>query len=90
MSDDPRYSSGQWQSLRKLILERDRYVCQIRAPGCRHLATQCDHIVSPLEDGSFWDPVNLRASCLPCNVRAGHRVAARRQLLTGPDLPLRL
>ena len=87
MARDPRLTSGAWRSLRALILEQDGYACQIRGPKCKGMATEVDHIVSPLEGGSFWDPNNLRSSCKRCNVVSGQQVRVRRQSL---DLPLRL
>lgn len=47
--------------------------CQIRGPGCTHRATHVDHVVSPLEGGSWFDPPNLRAACASCNKRKGSR-----------------
>jgi hypothetical protein len=76
---DVRLSSVEWQRLRKLILQRDNFVCQIHSHYCLGLATQVDHIDPPLEGGSFWDPTNLRAACKPCNARRGGQLRARRQ-----------
>lgn len=75
---DPRFRSPDWRVLRALILERDGYVCQIRAERCQHTATQVDHITSVVEGGAFWDERNLRAACQPCNGRRGQRLMMNR------------
>jgi 5-methylcytosine-specific restriction protein A len=69
----------QWQKLRKLILIRDSYLCQV----CLELgrptpATQVDHII-PKASGGSDDPGNLRALCRPCHdlktiADKGHRI----------------
>jgi 5-methylcytosine-specific restriction endonuclease McrA len=58
---------GAWERVRRQILKRDGYVCQIRGPHCKQVATQVDHIVPHLQGGSLFDSHNLRASCQPCN-----------------------
>jgi hypothetical protein len=69
----PQYA-GPWQRLRRIVLERDGGLCQIRAHRCTTKATEVDHI-NPVDlGGSWWDLDNLRASCKPCNVG---RVAAQ-------------
>lgn len=75
---DPRMSSWEWQQLRKLILARDAFRCQIRSSCCRLTATEVDHIEPPIEGGSFWDPANLRASCRPCNSTRGGQLSRQR------------
>ena len=62
----PQYS-GRWATIRKKILERDRYICQIQAPGCTIAANQVDHIIPVSKGGAWHDPNNLRASCPRCN-----------------------
>ncbi len=62
----PHYS-GPWRTVRKAVLERDRHLCQIGAPGCTGHATQVDHILPISKGGSWWDTSNLRASCPRCN-----------------------
>lgn len=56
-----------WPKVRLQILERDRWLCQIRRPGCTVKATDVDHIIAVAEGGSHRDPRNLRASCQHCN-----------------------
>ena len=61
------HGSPTWRRLRLMVLERDGHLCQLRGPRCTMKATEVDHIV-PLADGGDWyEPVNLRASCKPCN-----------------------
>ena len=69
----------QWEKLRKVILARDRYLCQAcLAKGRPTPATHCDHIVSKAKGGTD-DPANLQAMCAPCHSRKtieerGHRI----------------
>lgn len=65
MTRPPQYS-GPWARVRKSVLERDGYICQIRGKRCRVTATAVDHIVPPPLGPSF-DPDNLRAACKACN-----------------------
>ena len=58
---------GAWPRIRKQILLRDGYVCQINGPRCTKVATEVDHIVPRAAGGALYDPSNLRASCLKCN-----------------------
>jgi 5-methylcytosine-specific restriction endonuclease McrA len=71
--DDTRHrrqgSTRQWRNLRKLILNRDNYRCQIEGPGCTRWATHVDHI-DP-QGGDL--PANLRAACEHCNTSRGNR-----------------
>ena len=59
--------SGPWRKIRLQILDRDGYLCQIKSPGCTGTATQVDHIIPASQNGSWFDPANLRASCANCN-----------------------
>ena len=66
-----------WRAMRKLILQRDGWQCQIRLAGCTHDATQVDHI-TPLDDGGArLDPLNLRAACTHCNCSLGGEMTQR-------------
>ena len=65
-SSHPAYT-GPWARIRKSILERDQYTCQIRGPKCTTTATQVDHIIPITKGGAWYDPTNLRASCAKCN-----------------------
>lgn len=64
----PPYRHPAWRRIRKAVLIRDGYQCQVRRAGCKTLATQADHIVDWQDGGPPLDPRNLQASCKPCNV----------------------
>jgi 5-methylcytosine-specific restriction enzyme A len=69
------YSSG-WQAIRKKVLERDGYRCQLRyAVICIGRASQVDHIVQP-EAGGTDALENLRAVCRRCHARRTGRQGA--------------
>jgi 5-methylcytosine-specific restriction protein A len=76
---DGRYRTPGWKQVRAFVLDRDRWVCQIRDKGCTHGATEVDHIVAAVEGGAFYDPANLRAACKRCNSTRGSRLATSRQ-----------
>lgn len=65
-STHPAYK-GPWPRIRKAILERDQYTCQIAGPKCTTTATHVDHIIPVTQGGAWYDPTNLRASCPKCN-----------------------
>jgi hypothetical protein len=56
-----------YRRVRRMVLARDNYTCQIRGPKCRTYATEVDHVIPRAEGGSVYDMANLRASCGPCN-----------------------
>jgi 5-methylcytosine-specific restriction endonuclease McrA len=63
-----------YKRLRLLVLDRDRWTCQVRGPGCKGYATEVDHVIPRMDGGSVYDMANLRASCRSCNAgRANHR-----------------
>ena len=56
-----------WEKLRKVILERDHYLCQpCREAGRVTPAKAVDHI-KPKAEGGTDDPGNLQSICLPCH-----------------------
>jgi len=75
-------STRKWRKLRKLILERDRYRCQLNLPpacdctirgckrfhGCTTIATVAHHL-----DGKAIgdDPARVVAACQACNLQVG-------------------
>jgi hypothetical protein len=89
------YASAAWRRVRKVVLERDGYLCRVRLPGCTGQATQCDHIISVDDGGSWFDEGNLRAACAHCNnarvnrrTREGWRSARTRVVLVvAPPTP---
>lgn len=63
-------STTEWKRLRRTILERDRYQCQIRYEGiCIGHANQVDHVINTAAGGAPLDPANCTAACAPCNAR---------------------
>jgi 5-methylcytosine-specific restriction endonuclease McrA len=69
----------QWQRVRRMILVRDSFVCQIRDPGCTRVATTVDHIVELAAGGARLDPGNLRAACRRCNSSRGAAFGNRKR-----------
>ncbi len=70
------YSTARWQKLRRYILERDGWICQVQKPGCTMRATTCDHIYpASTHPELFWAEQNLRAACRKCNYSSGSRIA---------------
>ena len=57
----------EWGKLRKIILERDNYLCQpCKAEGRITAGNQVDHI-KPKAKGGTDDPDNLQCICGPCH-----------------------
>ena len=77
MSERPEFGTRRWRRLSKAIVQRDGGWCQLRYEKCRSRATTADHIVRPEEGGAFWDPANLQAACVSCNVAKRNRLLAR-------------
>ena len=79
---------GNWQTIRKRILARDGFQCQLRGEHCTHTATEVDHITA----GDNHNPANLQSVCAPCHadktksehVAATKATAARRLRPTEP------
>lgn len=78
-SHDGRLTSRAYRALRLAVLDRDRWVCQMRGPHCTGAATEVDHVVARANGGEVWDPGNLRAACRACNSRGGAALANRRR-----------
>lgn len=55
--------------LRRVVLERDGYVCQLQLKCCTYKATQADHIRPAAIHGHGID--NLQGACWPCNRAKG-------------------
>ena len=67
---------GNWPVIRRQVLERDGYQCQLRyAVICIGRASQVDHIVQP-EAGGSNALDNLRAVCVRCHRRRTGRQGA--------------
>lgn len=84
MTERRPYDSRQWRELRLLILQRDKYECQIRLPTCLGVADRVDHIVGWRQGGKWYDPMNLRSCCHPCNVAARYRLSEDKHRVTPP------
>lgn len=61
-------STRRWRKIRAWVLVRDRYVCQVRLPGCTTKATQVHHTAGKKYGD---DPAQLVAACRSCNLRIG-------------------
>jgi 5-methylcytosine-specific restriction enzyme A len=67
---------GSWRVIRKQVLERDGYQCQLRFLGiCIGRASEVDHIVQP-EAGGNNSLANLRAVYRRCHARRTGRQGA--------------
>ena len=76
---DPRLATPAWRAVRRVVLDRDLGLCQIRGPHCSKWATCVDHIVDRADGGDMFDPANLRAACRSCNGwRSAQRTNVRR------------
>jgi 5-methylcytosine-specific restriction endonuclease McrA len=66
------YSTQAWQRVRKAVLIRDGYRCQVRGPRCEIVATTVHHVVPSSQDATkFFDAANLLACCSRCNAHSG-------------------
>lgn len=63
-------STRAWRRLRRLVLERDGYICQLKIEGvCTGLATHVHHTLGRAITGD--DPAYLVAACEACNLHVG-------------------
>ena len=76
--------NSQWRQVRRQVLNRDEYRCQVRGEHCQGIADEVDHLLPWREGGAKYDMANLRASCKRCNVG---RANSRRNTLA--DMALR-
>jgi hypothetical protein len=76
-------SSGEWKELRKLVYERDGWICQICGQHCGGRKIQCHHIVPFLisQDNSL---DNLITLCVPCHGIEEAAIYRHESLLTRP------
>ena len=75
---NPVYRSRAWAAVRKQVLARDGYVCQIRLGACRGLADTVHHVVELEDGGSAYALSNLQAACRSCNASKRNRSLAQR------------
>ena len=72
------YRSGAWRRLRRVVLERDGWVCAFCRRGIDRDVkagpgmASVDHIVPLCQGGERLNPANMRAAHHGCNTRAGH------------------
>jgi hypothetical protein len=55
--------------MRRVVLDRDGWVCRLQLPGCTHNANEVHHTRGRSVTGD--DPKYLVASCKQCNLRVG-------------------
>lgn len=68
--EERRKGASRWRKIRRAILERDEYRCQIKIMGvCTTIATQVHHTLGYAVSGD--NPAHLVASCAECNGRIG-------------------
>jgi 5-methylcytosine-specific restriction endonuclease McrA len=87
----PPYNSAAWRAVRKRVLQRDGYECQLKFWGCLGVASAVDHRlpVGSLDprDPALLDEANLQAACVPCNTRKRNALARRRNTTRVPITP---
>ena len=62
-------STRRWRDLRRRVLQRDSWECQLRLAGCTHIATCVHHTRGRAVTGD--DPAHLVAACQSCNLKLG-------------------
>jgi 5-methylcytosine-specific restriction endonuclease McrA len=75
---NPVYRTSAWRSVRKAVLARDGFCCQIRLAKCRGWADTVDHIVELDDGGPAYEMSNLQAACRSCNAAKRNRSVAAR------------
>jgi 5-methylcytosine-specific restriction endonuclease McrA len=83
MTRDTRYGSAQWKRLRLQILNRDEWRCRAVHDGCKYKEpgslkaepkiAHVHHLIDETEGGSFWDDLNLQATCRSFNLAERNR-----------------
>lgn len=67
---DTRDRGPRWRRIRRAVLERDGYRCQIQIPGLCVFTSDCvHHTLGVAVTGD--NPAHLVAACTPCNLRLG-------------------
>lgn len=61
--------NNSWFWIRKDILKRDRYTCQICKTRLRKKFLDVDHIIPVVMGGQLFDKLNLRTLCKDCHKR---------------------
>jgi 5-methylcytosine-specific restriction endonuclease McrA len=66
------YRTQAWRRLRKQVLIRDGFVCQVNGPNCEHVATTAHHKLPASQHPElFFSPENVQAACARCNDHGG-------------------
>lgn len=81
-------STAAWKALRRSVLQRDNYQCQIRGPHCTNYADQVDHITNVAAGGAPFDPDNAQSACSACNTRKASAEGAAARRSRQPQKPL--
>jgi len=73
---DPFYKSRRWQTLRRMVLKRDGYECQLAKQRGKHVPAEVVHHIFPREDfpeyqWKTWNLISLSA--------AGHNIMHERE-----------
>jgi 5-methylcytosine-specific restriction enzyme A len=72
------YSTARWRALRREVLLRDLYTCQM--PGCGRVEPNTSLLVADHrephrgDETLFWSRGNLQTLCKPCHDRAKQRL----------------
>jgi 5-methylcytosine-specific restriction endonuclease McrA len=66
----PARNDMRYKRVRKAVLERDGWRCQIQRKGCLGQATQAHH-VDGVSAGNLHDSTRMVAACQPCNASVG-------------------
>lgn len=85
--------SRRWRRIRRQVLDRDGWQCQVPTPTaddpdavCGAFADTCGHVVARHHGGTD-DPANLRAECRPHNYGAGSAVRFGSTSVKAPPPP---
>ena len=63
-------STWRWRKIRRQVLDRDRWLCQVKIEGtCKHKADCVHHLLGKAQGDN---PADLVASCTPCNLHIGN------------------
>lgn len=62
-------STWAWRKLRRQVLDRDRWRCQLTIPGTCTTIADCAHHLDGKASGD--NPARIVAACTPCNLHVG-------------------
>lgn len=81
---NPAYGRASWRKARLACLQRARWRCEIRGPGCIGAAKIADHIYGIASDP---DHKHLQAACQVCSDAKTHAESAAAKKALGPRDP---